>query len=115
MKKYVSNGPFVPKTTLMVNNSYEGETIEEKVRRITQQGEPITDGAPLIYPDKKEGVLPEHDIRTDRWEIATDLMDLKHKNSAAKRTSPGKTGETADAEPKAGEGTPPTPPTKGGE
>ena len=31
---------------------YEGETIEEKVARIVQTKEPITDTAPIIYTEK---------------------------------------------------------------
>ena len=45
---------------------YEGEQIEEKVRRIVNNNEPITDGAPIIFTEKKDGVLPEYNIRTDR-------------------------------------------------
>lgn len=53
----------------------EGEYIEEKVRRITENGEPIEDGAPIIYTERKDGVNPAYDIRTDRWEIAQDAME----------------------------------------
>ena len=54
---------------------YEGETIERKVARITLTKEPITDTAPIIYTEKKDGVQPEFDIRTDRFEIAVDAVD----------------------------------------
>lgn len=53
----------------------EGEYIEEKVRRITESGEPIEDGAPIIYTERKDGVNPAYNIRTDRWEIAQDAME----------------------------------------
>lgn len=53
----------------------EAETIEEKIRKIIENNEPITDGAPIIYTEKKDGVLPQYDIRTDRWEIAQKAMD----------------------------------------
>ena len=58
------------RTNLVYNNSVEGETIEEKIRRITNNKEPITDGAPLVYTDRKDGVRPEYDIRTDRVGIS---------------------------------------------
>ena len=48
----------------------EGELIEEKVARLTQEKSPINDGAPIIYTERKDGVLPAYDIRTDRWKIA---------------------------------------------
>lgn len=73
------------KSGLYVNNSYEGETIETKIVRIVTQNEPIKDGAPLIFTQRKQGVLPEYDIRTDRFEIAIDAMDKITKSNLAKR------------------------------
>lgn len=32
--------------------TFEGETIEEKVERIVTNKEPISDGAPMIYTEK---------------------------------------------------------------
>ena len=60
----------------------EGEYIEEKVRRITENGEPIEDGAPIIYTERKDGVNPAYNIRTDRWEIAQDAMEQVGKNNS---------------------------------
>lgn len=62
----------------------EGEPIEHKMERILSNKEPITDGAPEIFTDKKDGVGAEYNIRTDRWELATEAMDLKLKNEQAK-------------------------------
>lgn len=72
-------------TSLRVNNAITGETIEKKVRRITQNKEPITDGAPIIFTERKEGVNPAYDIRTDKWEIAVDAMDAVSRNNLRKR------------------------------
>lgn len=72
-------------TTLRVNNSYIGETLEQKVNRIVNNKEPIKDGAPLIYTDRKDGVRPEYNIRTDRWELAIDAMEIVAKDKLAKR------------------------------
>ena len=30
---------------------------------------------PTIYTEKKDGVQPEYDIRTDRFEVAIDAID----------------------------------------
>lgn len=73
------------KTTLQINNSLEGETIEKKIRRIVNNKEPIHDGAPLIYTERKDGVNPQYDIRTDRFEIAVEAMDHVTKSHIAKR------------------------------
>ena len=68
-----------------VNESTEGERIEAKVERLVNNKEPIRDASPIIYTDKKEGVLPAYNARTDRWEIAIDAMDKVHKSGLAKR------------------------------
>lgn len=75
----------INKTTLKVNQSLTGETIEQKIRRIVNNKEPIHDGAPIIYTERKNGVQPEYDIRTDRFEIAVDAMDYVTKSHTAKR------------------------------
>lgn len=71
-------------TGLAINTSIEGETIETKVERIVQNREPITDGAPLVYTDKKLGVQAGYDVRTDRFEYAVEAMDKVHKDKVAK-------------------------------
>lgn len=63
----------------------EGELIEEKVARLTQEKSPINDGAPIIYTERKDGVLPAYDIRTDRWEIAQAAMEVNQKAISAKK------------------------------
>ena len=72
------------KTGFNINESYEGETIEEKIERIVQNNEPITDGAPLIYTEKSEGVVPGYDIRTDRFDVAIEAMDKVTATNIAK-------------------------------
>lgn len=81
------------KTSLQVNNAITGETIEKKVRRITQNKEPITDGAPIIFTERREGVNPAYDIRTDKWEIALDAMDKVNRTELARREDRIKTRE----------------------
>lgn len=97
------------KTTIKGMTLLEGETIEAKVRRITELNEPITDGAPIIFTEREDGVAPEHNIRTDRFELAVEEMDARVKNHIAKRDEriKGKnegagTGEQAPPEPPQG-------------
>lgn len=73
------------KSALKGIEASEGETIELKVRRIVSNKEPIKDGAPPIYTERKHGVIAAHNIRTDRWEIATDAMDAVSRSIQAKR------------------------------
>lgn len=91
MYKYNKSTP----TTLIVNTAYEGETIEDKINRIVNNKEPISDGAPIIYTERKDGVHPEHDIRTDRFEVAIDAMDKVAKTHKAKREEKIKAAEDA--------------------
>lgn len=72
-------------TSINTNTSLEGETIENKIKRITQNNEPISDGAPIIYQERKAGVEPQYDIRTDRYEIALDAMSVVHKTKLSQR------------------------------
>ena len=79
MYKYNTNKP----TKIRVNTSVEGETIEMKMRRIVDNKEPITDGAPLIYGPKGE-IMAGYNIRTDRFEIAVEATDAISKSNIAK-------------------------------
>lgn len=79
--------PTLPKTNYEFQ---EGESIEYKVRRITENNEPITDGAPIIYTNREDGVLPAYNIRTDRWDIAQAAMDAVNQANLAKSKNYGK-------------------------
>lgn len=81
------------RTTLIINQSTEGEHIETKIERIVNNKEPITDGAPIIYTERKDGVLPAYDIRTDRFDIAIDAMDIISKSRDAQRAQKNKTSD----------------------
>ena len=61
-----------------------------KVRRIVHEKEPIKDGAPIIYTDRKDGVQAGFNVRTDRFEVATEAMDKVSKSKIAKRNAGGK-------------------------
>lgn len=57
------------------SDTVEGETLEQKIERILHDGEPIRDSAPIIYQERKDGVRPEYDIRTDTHDIAIEAAD----------------------------------------
>lgn len=61
--------------TLKGIKATKGERIEQKIRRITVNKEPINDRAGGIFTERKDGVIPETDIRTDRMEFAAEAMD----------------------------------------
>jgi hypothetical protein len=74
--------------------TYEAEPREVKLRKIISgESSNMEDGVfPTIYTEKRDGVLPEYDIRTDRFEVAIDAMD-KINQSAANQIAKSK-GET---------------------
>lgn len=76
------------------NLTYQAEPREVKLRKIINgESNDIEDGVfPTIYTEKKDGVKPEFDIRTDRFEIAIDAID-KINQSAANQIAKSK-GET---------------------
>lgn len=59
------------------NLTYQADPREVKLRKIINgEANNMEDGVfPTIYTEKKDGVQPEFDIRTDRFEIAIDAID----------------------------------------
>lgn len=64
--------------------TYEGQWLHHKIRKMLDQEESIDEISARIYTEKKDGVLPDYDIRTDKWEHASQAMDVVHKNEIAK-------------------------------
>ncbi|WVR22133.1 MAG: hypothetical protein [Malazfec virus 4] len=98
------NRKIASQTSINVNESYEGETLEQKIERIVHNNEPIKDGAPLIYTERKDGVRPEYDIRTDRWDLAIDAMDKVAAANIAKREGKVVDMKTKEGKSDAGKG-----------
>lgn len=76
------------------NLTYQAEPREVKLRKIINgESNDMEDGVfPTIYTEKKNGVQPEFDIRTDRFEVAIDAID-KINQSVANQVAKNK-GET---------------------
>lgn len=91
-------------TELVGEETVEGETIETKMDRITTNKEPIKDGAPRIYTERKDGVVAAYNIRTDRFEIAAEAMDKVQASIQAKRDEKAQFTivEGGDGEPQTG-------------
>ncbi len=75
----------IEKSELKGVEKLEGEMIEAKIERIMANKEPIKDGAPEIFTERKDGVIASYNIRTDRWEIAAMAMDSVSKSIEARR------------------------------
>lgn len=99
-------------SSLKVNQATEGETIEAKVRRIINNKEGIEDGAPIIFTERSEGVPPEYNIRTDRFELAIEATDKMAKERLSKRQERLQKDKDQTGKEKGNTGGEPAPPEK---
>lgn len=82
-KMYSPNKPL--KTSLKAQRVREGETIERKLERMMKNGADLSDSVQEIFTERKDGVLPETDIRSDRHEIAVEAADKMSQLHLTKR------------------------------
>lgn len=68
---------------LLAVDTIEGEILEKKIQRIMDEKTPIEDSAPIIYTERKNGINPAHDVRTDRFDLALEAMEIETKNRIA--------------------------------
>lgn len=88
-----------PRSKIQIDNLYEAEPLEVKLRRKMNGGkvdEEEGDGKTwaIAYTEKKDGVKPEYDIRTDRFEIAREAMETIEKGIQLSYSDPN--GTTTD-------------------
>lgn len=89
------------KTSISFNDSRAGETIEEKMRRIVHNNEPIKDSAPIIFTERKLGIIGDYNIRNDRWDNMLDSMSMvatKQKRNRLSRQEARAAKKNAEAE-----------------
>lgn len=74
-----------------------GETIETVLERLLTNGTPTGDtNIPLHYTERKDGVLPQFNIRTDKWEVALDAADRIAASYEARELQEDKPAETEE-------------------
>lgn len=90
----------IKRSKIRHNNATQGEPIETKIERMLNGKEPITNGAPLLFTERKEGVRASTNIRTDRFLIAVEGADKIAKSYQARREARQnpKTEKTAETE-----------------
>lgn len=72
------------------NECYKGDSIEVMLKK-RMNGEEIEMGTkPLLYTEKNDGVIPEGNIRSDRFELAQDSIDYVEKTRKARRDAHAK-------------------------
>lgn len=62
-----------------------GETLELQIKRMKETNQPIEGGAPTIFTARKDGVIPEYDIRSDKWDRALENMEQVSRNRQEQR------------------------------
>lgn len=85
---------------LRTAESFIGESLEDKIRRIQETKEPIEAISPMIYTERKDGVKAEHNIRTDKWEVAQQAMTTVSQKVRERRTEKIKKAEKTTEETK---------------
>lgn len=100
---------------------FEGDSLETSIQKFKLEGGDIEMGSPLLYTKKSDGVLPQTDIRTDRFEMAQSRMQAALEAEQAQRLkkkaerdakvqegveSPAEAAKTAENGQEAGSGNP---------
>ncbi|QCS35990.1 hypothetical protein [Capybara microvirus Cap1_SP_81] len=72
---------------LKVNNHFEAKSIEKVLAEVMAgtSTQDLGKEVPPIWTERKDGVLPQYDPRTDRWDIAMQAADAAAASHAAKR------------------------------
>ena len=81
----------------MIEITEKGDTLIKKIQRILDETEPLTDGAPMIYTPKQEGVRNDCNIRTDKWALAMDAMDRVNNYKLNEYLKKGRSRSTKDS------------------
>lgn len=55
--------------------TYEAESREQMLRRYKEEGISTENVSPLNYTEKKDGVLPGYNIRTDKFEVMREATE----------------------------------------
>ena len=87
------------------SNIYNADPLEVKIEKLITSKEPIGKDVPLRYTERKQGILPEYDIRSDRFDIAQTAMEKIHKSNIAKRDAKPKMEVIEGGKEKSGEPT----------
>lgn len=75
------------KTQLKSATLTEGKSIEENMRIITANKEQPEMIRPLTYTERSEGVLPQYDMRCDKWDVAQEAAGKMAKSAIANGTN----------------------------
>lgn len=80
------------------NDYFEAKTLEQELEQALHEKRPIEKNAigSIFYTRKQHGVLPECDIRTDRFDLAQHAMEKLAENAKKARATKLQQGEIID-------------------
>lgn len=73
-----------PTGNIIRNTSFEGEAIEKQIARLVEGETLEVKGKTPIYTEKKDGVLADTNIRSDKFEMAMEAIDYVNKTQIAR-------------------------------
>lgn len=65
--------------------TYEGESIEQQIARRMTGSDIEIGGKAMLYTERKDGVVPITNIRSDRFDMAQSALDSIERNRVARR------------------------------
>lgn len=104
MKKTYKQNP-IHRSVMKSVKRTEGMTMEMMVGRFLNNQIDVEQTQPIVYTERKDGVMAGYDIRTDRFDIAIDAMDKSAKSMTAKRETKLNVVKEEDGKPDSIEGT----------
>ena len=110
-KKIMKTTQLIDETQISRNTSIEGEPIEFKMERILNNNERNEDSSPIIFTERKEGVVAEYNPRTDKFEVAIEASEKITTGYLAKRKKAQEERDKKSGDPsqhKAGDSNEPT-------
>lgn len=81
------------KTQIRRTATEKAESLEEQLRRLSANKQPIPENVPPIYTPKKDGVNKGYDPRADRFEVAIEASDKFNASEIAASQNIGDFGE----------------------
>lgn len=96
----------ITETSIDLNQSTEGEPLENKIERMMNNEAGIEQEVEMQYTDRKDGVRPEYNPRTDKWDLAAETMELASTNTLeARKEKLKELSEKQDGKPESTQGT----------
>ena len=101
----------LPTTGIKRNVSTVGETIEDEVYKMVYEKNIPSAQKSIIFQERKEGVQPAYNVRTDKFDIALDAIDTvtkygqktartkdQKKDQESRENSDDKSGKSPDGQ-----------------